>query len=282
MNEEIAKKVTDAILSLKSEANYIKDYIVPILTPFLSAILGYMVARFSFGRSEKIKQTSLNIENGNKVFLKVVDIQDSLIALKLNYFNKIDNDPINRIIGYHYIVSTMASIKVDISSISFLINKFDPNDKTKSWYNIRRINMLFENYNTFVVLFNEKNKLSREFQDKINAKKGNGEITYAEIFNYGGNDLVPKLISFNEKAIYFLDDLLKESMNFLESYEKIMKSAIDYKLVYKQARIFSYMSPDKEQDIYKRSVDVNYSMLAKISEMDEEFWKKELDFGYER
>ncbi|HAU5007659.1 MULTISPECIES: hypothetical protein [Proteus] len=280
--KEIAKQVTNAILSLKSESNYVKDYLVPILTPFLSAILGYLVARFSFGRSEKIKQTALNIENGNKIFLKVADIQDSLVAVKLNYYNKINDDPHNRIIGYHYIVSNMEMIKVDISTISFLINRFDPSDEAKSWYNIRRINMLFDNYNAFVMLFNEKNELSNEFQNRINSNKGNGKITSEEIWKYGGNDLIPKLISLNEKAIYFLDDLLKESIDFLESYEKIVKSSVDYKLVYKQARIFGYVSPDKEQKIYKRVIDVNYSALAEISGIDEEFWRKELDFGYER
>lgn len=261
----------------------IKDYVIPMVTPFATAFGGYYSAKWASSLSDNIKSEVRNVENANFVFYDVMSINESLISIKLNYKNDLSPNPIQRIFDYLYIINSPKKIKNESRALSFFGKKMDVSDGYSyddSWFNVRRINMLIENYNVFIDMFNKRNDLRLIFQNRL-IESCRNEVSTSEIISKC-EDIIFNLLDLNEKCIYFLDDLLIESSDFLKNYNKTLSAVVNKKLIKKRIGLLAYVGNQKTDEALVRCIDVDYSSLSKLTDKPENFWRNNLNFGYRR
>ncbi len=88
--------IVKAIEGLHQGSSIFKDYILPIFTPFLSAILGAGVAFLTMNRQELMQNEKNKIDVCNKWILNIENARLHLAGIKQNYLGQLTDDPIQR------------------------------------------------------------------------------------------------------------------------------------------------------------------------------------------
>ncbi|MBD3670358.1 MAG: hypothetical protein HUJ29_06245 [Gammaproteobacteria bacterium] len=170
MHEETTQLI-EAVRSLKSVSDPLKDYIVPFATAFFSALLGAFVAYLTIAHQDKVRQEQYKVRTANNWLLKAEGAMQSLIALKHNYHGKLTANPYQRTLTTRAFIHNTKALEIDISELSFIVpKKGDTEALDDKWRSIGRIRAILHNYNFVISLWDKRAEAGRPLVEKIVSK----------------------------------------------------------------------------------------------------------------
>ncbi len=281
------KQLIDAILELKQEPSYFKDYLFPIVSAFFSSILGAAIAYFTLRWQENIKIEKEKMDIANKWLLIAEGARSNLLAIKSNYHGKLDRNPFNRLGLIPTILIEDNPIEVKYHELSFVVPTAKPNENTyPKWSQIPRFRAMIENYNHAIALWKQRNILSEEFKDKLIQAHGNAIIdgfSLEHALAAVGRPFLIKFIDLTERLVKLTDDLVIEIDDFLDNFPKYAKTRIRYKRLKRYGSVLTYSNSDNNAllDIIKKSPEADFSRYEALFGESHETISKRHQTGYE-
>lgn len=88
--------IAKAILMLKADVDYTKDYVFPYCIIFLSALMGGLTAYYINNRQEKIKIETEKFNSANTLMMVSFQMINTLVGIKSSYIGLRSRNPILR------------------------------------------------------------------------------------------------------------------------------------------------------------------------------------------
>lgn len=235
-NEQL---IAEAILQLKQESNPLKDYIFPITMALFSSLIGAVVGYRVYLRQDKLLNEKKKLDIANKWILLANEIQQDLIAIKVNYFNKLNKDPYDRVFYIPTIILNSKNYNFEYQELSFIENL-----NFSKYAHIPYLRSIFEGYINTVSIWGKRNELNNEIKDQIiKFIPRNG--TYFDVDKHLIQEAVDQskfaaLIDLTEMVIRYTDDLIVELELLINELPKISKKVINIKLLANYNTILEY------------------------------------------
>ena len=282
------KELISAIESLKQETNYFKDYLFPIVSALFTSILGAAIAYLTIRRQETIKIEKDKINAVNKWTLAAEQARSKLISIKYNYYGKLTNHPLQRVLVIPNIIYQANQIEERYDDLSFIVPKAKTKQKDTwpKWSQINRISAMISNYNHILMLWGKRNDHIQDFKDETLKKyPGNAfhDIDLKSVQEILSPPKTVILIDITERLIKLTDDILIELDDFLTKFPKYVKSKIDVKRLKKFGTILEYSNDgnDKLLSILERMPEVDFSIVEQLFGQSADAIKKRHETGYE-
>ena len=301
MTEEWSQLIK-AIIELKPDQNLLKDYLWPIITGLLSALVGFLIAQWTIKHQEFIQLTKTKLDNGNSLALLIYQAQAKLIAIKKNYAKKLSdknpgfNDPTFRLLSIprmerndllEFKVESVIFIldnnqrKLNIweKAITNKINSIEPH--TLNWKNLSRILSMIENHNQCQIVLEKRTNLFNSIIEILSKNTTSNSINEDFLKTITPPQLLKEAIDLTELLIIMIDDLIIEMSSFLNEFPKLMNATIDTKKIRQYGTVLSFEIPEGTEFLYnERCGSVNYEDLQKIlGEDDLNFITKKYKHG---
>jgi len=277
------KALVDAIDSLRQSSSLIKSYVWPLIPAVITSAIGFYIASYNFKSQEKIRADVKKIENANKFVVQIDSAFQSLISVKSSYMNRIDDDPISRVLSIAEITNQFSDIN-GVEELVFLARGNKSRDGQPyyvSWNNIPRINAMVGNYKYLLQRIEARNILRREFE--IYAKLNE---TGQAVLNLGalepiGWSLLKRLVNSNECIIALIDGLILEFNSFLCGITKAIEASIEMRKVKHIVMLVVFKNNIPfVQGTLQPTLRPDYDKLSKLLDVDITYAKEMFDTGY--
>lgn len=255
--------IAKAILMLKTDVDYAKDYVFPIALSFFSALIGGVTAYYINSRQEKIKMESEKLNSSNSLMMIFFQMINTLVAIKNNYIGMTYKHPLQRALAINEILFNTNEVNFDISRLVFIkkvptanktffnkmlfVMKYKllkreqpmPSDEelSNTWRNIARIDACLFNYNFVIKSLLIRNELDSNIRGQlskvVNARKPVLELDFCSINNEIGAGELAKYIGLTESLVSLIDFLIKEIDSFIIAFSEIAESNIELSKVNK-------------------------------------------------
>ncbi len=287
MNSKI-ELLIQAVNDLKGSSSIAKDYIYPIVIPFLSAFVGVAAAKLTFRHQERVRAEINKVNALNKLIIQVGEARSALLAIKHNYKNLSETNFIERALRIPPIIITDYKLESNASELTFLVDvdtDYDAAEYDKTWINIARVGMLISNYHQVFTMLSKRNELCLDIMESIASLKERNNVTtwhsveFKSLIEVVGKT---KLISFcdlTQSFISFLDDVLTEANDFMCNFPGQAREKIDLKLIKGYCSVLSYQVNDY---LMKRTIDPDYQFIADAMGVTIDEAKGRYDFGFKR
>lgn len=286
MNNEIDLLIK-AIESLQQESNIFKDYMFPIVSAFLSAVLGAGVAFITMKRQDLIQIEKNKIDVCNQWILNIENARLHLTAIKQNYHGNLTDDPIKRFFQIPSILIKPFFLADDLSGLAFIAKKSKKiKIENEKWLQLTRISVMVQNYNSLINIWEKRNNLERPLRERLlkeSSSKAYAQIDYQQIVSIIGLADLVALIDLTELAVKNTDDLIIELYDFLIKFPKLAKPFIKKNIIKHYGSILTVEPNDNPMfyDILKRSPEVNCDILSELIGKSPESIKARYKTGYE-
>ncbi len=257
--------IVQAIEGLHS--NLIKDYILPVGTVLTSGLLGVGVAYYTVNQQEHTKIQIEKIKAINNTLLKALEVRDGLIAIKQNYFGKISDEPINRMLTVPPILLTTSKIDIDLGALSFIAPSVDTTDVHK-FESIGYISTIFSNYNILLDAWDKRNTIIEGLMPQIIPLLGQ-PLDFKKIQEILGRGNIKLLSELTERVLHLTDDILKGVSEFLIGFGELAKRNIDKRVTKKFGNVLTIVLPDLSKlsplgDLNTNIPEVNFDQLSEL------------------
>jgi hypothetical protein len=275
-------ELVKAIYSLKSDENYFKDYVLPVLTLLLSSLisagLAYKIARMTNDKAERIKHEKQKVTICNTWTLQAELCIQRLISIK-EHFKYLDSQPYQRtLVIPPIILNEKVRPTLPLADLSFVTSPLNKGDF--KWRQITYINLMFENYDYLISLVTKRTLLREELSKllflntEFNQKKG---VTSSLDDAIKIMDLpsLCLLLQLTEHVIVMTDDLILMFNDFIYEFPDMVESQIDSKILGKAMAILKF---DKSKNEYRnqfmpRSPLADFTSLSEITGLSMEMLK---------
>jgi hypothetical protein len=279
-------QVVQAIESLQQEPNIFKDYIFPIASAFFISMLGAGIAYFSLRSQEKIQIEKEKMNNTNKWMFLLEEAQATLIAIKGNYYNKLSDNPVQRISAIPSILFNAQPINEKLESLSFIVKKANADVDPEKWSQIFRIRSMVNNYNYLIDLWNQRNEIERPMKEKLMAQFSNQayiNISEQEAIEAIGPAKTVLLIDLTERLVRLTDDILIEINDFLINFPIYAKSRISTKRLKRFGSVITYSNNGNELllAMLAKTTKPNFSSVEILFGETSEEIEQKMKTGYE-
>lgn len=256
--------IAKAILMLKTDVDYAKDYVFPVALSFFSALMGGITAYYINNRQEKIKAEREKLNSSNSLMMISFQMINTLVAIKGNYIGLRFKNPLQRALAINEILFNASEVNFDIGRLSF-IKKIPTSNKTllqkwsfffkykmlnrqlhmpsdeeiaKTWRNIARIDAFLFNYNFALNILHVRNKLDADVRERLskisNARRPVLEFNLDQINEVIGAAELSKYIDLTENLVSLIDFLIKEIDSFIIEFPQIAESNIELTKINKE------------------------------------------------
>jgi len=278
--------IVKAIESLQQESNLFKDYIFPIASAFFTSILGAGIAYFSLRNQENIQIEKEKMNNTNKWTFSFEKAKATLIAIKVNYYTELTDNPIQRMSVIPSILFNSDPISEKLEQLSFIVKKADENVSPAKWSQILRIRAMVNNYNQLIDLWNQRNSIERPIKEKLVAQysvQGHVNMSEQEVIEAIGASKVVLLIDLTERVIRLTDDMLIEINDFLINFPPYAKSKIKTKRLKRFGSVITYSVNDNKLllNMLARTPKPNFSSVESLFGETSEEIERKMKTGYE-
>lgn len=285
--EEQLNLLIKAVESLKQEPNLFKEYIFPIVSAFLSAIFGALIAYSTLKRQESLKLEKDKIDTANQWTLDIQKARSCLISIKQNYYRDLSDVPTQRLGETPTIFLKAEPIPENYHSLGFIV----PRSKKKSsdnqkWAQISRIDTLVSNYNLLLNMWSKRNEINEHFKRSLMATYGNRAfhlLTLDDAVTAFGHAGMVVLLDLNERCIKLTDDLIIEANDFLENFPSVAKKKINLKKVkgYSQLLTYSHDNNEKFLEMLTPIPQPDYSTVTELFGESADVLRERHSTGYE-
>lgn len=256
--------IAKAILMLKTDVDYAKDYVFPVALSFFSALMGGVTAYYINNRQEKIKAEREKLNSSNSLMMISFQMINTLVTIKGNYIGLHFKNPLQRALAINEILFNAREVNFDIGRLAF-IKKIPTSNKTflqklsfflkykvlnrqphmpsdeeiaKTWRNIARIDALLFNYNFVLNSLVVRNKLDADVRERLskisNARRPVLEFHLDKINEVIGAAELSKYIDLTENLVSLIDFLIREIDSFIIEFPLIAESNIELTKVNKE------------------------------------------------
>ncbi|TVL22753.1 hypothetical protein AYI92_03135 [Shewanella xiamenensis] len=284
MNEEI-DAIVKAINGLHQETNYFKDYVFPIASAFFTSILGAAIAYITIKDQDFKSNERSKLNTANKWIVLVEEARANLLAIKSTYNDNLSDHPIHRMSNIKEIVFYANPITENYDTLSFIALK-KKGDKLHKWGDIPRLRAMINNYNYLIKLWDERNKLYRNINQKILTNFGNGsgcfDISIENIIKCMGEADICALINITERAVKLTDDLIIEQNDFLINFPRHVRTLINTKKIKDYGAVLGYSNNGNEGllKLLEKSKKPSFESVEVIFKMKKEEIEKMHFTGY--
>lgn len=263
-----------AIEGIKSEADWIKDYIYPIVLAFMSAVMGSLFGYFVIIKREQDETEKAKIDATNKLLLEAIDCFHDLEAIKCNYLGKLTDNPAQRLVCVPPILMHHRPSNPEFAGMFYLAKEASKifenrtfQETQNNFANIPRIKLIFENYNTALEMWKTRNELVLPVFEAIvsgNSATGVANVRFEDMVRPVGHAKIAQLVDLNEKVLSLTDDLLADFMKLMMELPKISEQLISKKIMEQYGQVFKpEFSPETQATVSKK-VPVNQEALSRI------------------
>lgn len=285
--------IAKAILALKQDGNFLKDYIFPIAMSLFSALVGGCVAFFINMTQDSRKRERERYFNANKLIFKVVDCSNFLVSAKSNYLSLQSRNPYERAFLIPEMLIRTETVSFDISDYGFISNRKTCNftlpekvyrffyfkilkkpsdgmskeELGKSWRNLARINALIYNYNLILFYIEKRNKLDEVMREVLMnyLDKEPATSVYDACEKCFSRKSIINLIDISEMIISLIDHLIIEMDSFIKEFPLVAESNIELSMVGKGVKVIKV---DNNRPMYLKCLEPvekpDFNELAKI------------------
>ena len=272
---EDATLIVEAINNLKQSPDYIKDYILPIITLILGAIisasLAYFIARRTNDRAESIKVEMRRASVINNYSLQAEFCIQSLICIKSFYQGKLDDDSFRRLATIPPIEGEFALKNLaDITELVFITT--DEYMKGSRWNQITYINLIFENYKALTKMIKRQKNLKSNLHQRI-SDLGTSNISLNIVLNEFGKAQTIELMQLTEQIIILVDDLLLFFNDFIQQFPNLAKQRLRKDMPKGIYTILNFGSSEKSSErskFFVRSPILNTKIFCELSGLSKE------------
>ena len=141
-------------------------------------------------------------------------------------------------------------------------------DNKKTYLNISRIKLLFENYNTLLEMWKTRNELALPIFEKVvfgTSGTGVSKVTFATAVALVGHGKIAQLMDLNEKTLSLTDDLLEGYVKLMDELPEVSELFISEKVMRKHGRVIRCDITGVPEKLLAK-VPVNEEMLNDILE----------------
>ncbi|MDX5340009.1 MAG: hypothetical protein LPK25_13350 [Cyclobacteriaceae bacterium] len=263
--------LVESINNLKQEPSFVKDYIWPIVTGLLAAVVGAATVYWTIRHQEKFHIEKEKINSGNLLMLKVIEAQANLVAWKQNYINDLREDiplfdePIRRLLATPRQISDNTAIEFKIELIVFTVRKISKDENIAKWQNLTRVMSMISNFNQLQLILSKRSIKYESIVEILARNLRSNKTNPSEIQQLIPNDLLKETIDLTEKAIVMIDDVIIEMDSFIKCFSEILKLNIDKLAAKRYGSIMVTVPPPEEYSyLYERCGEVNYQRLSEI------------------
>lgn len=285
MSDEI-QLLVEAIKSTKPDENVFKDYIFPISTAFFSSLLGGAVAYLTLKHQDAVLFEKEKLNTINKFMIIGTEaIQSSLCSIKGNYFEKLNEDPYQRMLKTPPIIGEYARITEPLDGLYFISPKIQNGKPNFSkWSQIGLIHALFKNYNLVIEIWKKRNELDARVRAKLLTTYSNEAFTSVTKdmirASVSAADLV-QLIDFTEQAVKLTDDLILETNDFLENFPIFAESKIKMHKIRNYGTILKIKNTRENTYLHTKCCPAKYELISDLFGLSADDIKKRYYTGYE-
>lgn len=284
MSDEI-QLLVDAIKSTKPENNLFKDYIFPIATAFFSSLLGGAIAYFTLKHQDNVQFEKEKLNTINKFMIIGTEATQTLCAIKSNYFEKINDNPFQRMLKTPPIMGEYSKIAESLSGLYFISPKMENGKPNHSkWSQIGLIHALFKNFNLALNIWEKRNELDMRVRSKLLTTYSNeafGSVTEEMIRKtIPAVDLI-QLIDLTEQAIKLTDDLIIETNDFLENFPTLAESKVKMRIIRRYGTILKIKNTRENTYLHTKCCEANYEIVSDIFGLSANDLKRRYHTGYE-
>ncbi|WP_462151117.1 hypothetical protein [Pseudoalteromonas xiamenensis] len=286
--EEKFELLIRAVESLKQEPNIFKDYIFPIVSAFLSALFGALIAYFTLKRQESLKIEKEKLDAANKWTLDIQKARSSLIAIKQNYFKDLSSNPTQRVGSVPTILIKAENITESYADLGFIVpTEAEMKKEDLKWAQISRVDTLVSNFNALLTMWNHRNRVNEEFKLAILKTFGDGpylNLTLEDAVAAFGQSGMIILIDITERCLKLTDHLIIETNDFLENFPYVVEKKISLKRLKKYSQLLKYHHDGNEKflEMLELMPETDYSTVTAIFGETEEQLKERHLTGYEQ
>jgi hypothetical protein len=257
-----AEMISKAILNLKNNSDFVKDYIFPICMSFFSALLGALVGYLLYKRQVLVGYEELKFNAAMDVIFKYNSCLNSLVTVKSNYISVQTDDPIQRAMNFHRLVLTDEKVNEDVLSLSFILGKpyrksiwtrkkKTISDEALSWANVTRVRTNLSNYNHALALLNVRSDRDSEIREilmkTLKQDDPKLKVSNEQILQIIGKTNMSVYIDLTEQCIALIDMLIQEMHFFLVSFPELANENLNTSLIKHRGSLPEYKA---EKELY--------------------------------
>lgn len=286
--EEQLNLLIKAVENLKQEPNLFKEYIFPIVSAFLSAIFGALIAYLTLKRQESLKLEKDKIDTANQWTLDIQKARSCLISIKQNYYRDLGDVPTQRLGATPTIFLKTEPIPENYHSLGFIVPSANKKNSDKQkWAQISRIDTLVSNYNLLLNMWSKRNEINEQFKRSLMATYGNRafhSLSLDDAVRAFGHAGMVALLDLNERCIKLTDDLIIEANDFLENFPAVAKKKINLKRVegYSQLLTYSHDNNEKFLEMLAPIPQPDYSTVTELFGESADVLRERHSTGYEQ
>lgn len=266
--------LSDAVQQIQDtakEANngsWLKDYIMPIGTLFLSAAIAYSSAKSGYKWQDKFLTNKLKIDTINKTFMGFQNVQGTLLSLKENYANKLSSHPLQRIAVMPQMIYSFTPLQINYEHLLQVIMGNDDNLHGNPWVHIASYISVQDQFNQLDRIIQERNNFDYQVKDSLARQFNRKYFTFGEILQNIDAITIHKYIELTESIINMIDNLIISTDDFLKNFPKIANDLMGdhkskyYKIVkgYKNdsesAKLLQQRTPPLDLDLTEQIISV--------------------------
>lgn len=272
-------QLISVLKQLKPEPDVFKDYIFPVVTLTMSAVLGWAIASYSFRRQEDLQIEKEKLLNANRWTLWAEHAFHDLLTLKTTYVAAIGDNtsPLLRTILVKPLRTNAKLIDGDYSGLSFIFPDARAKESDVSeWSDIHRIRSMFENYNLAIETWKFRDSLMQEILEVLFKKVPAGTffvIDEPQIMRDAPQKDLSAAIMMTEQLIKLTDGLLIELFNFTVHFPFLVSQSINLKRLRRYGKLAGNFNADFELIAEKnliRTLEPDYKWLSKYMHKSEQ------------
>jgi hypothetical protein len=277
----LASSISD--ISGKLEQMYSKswwwDFTVPIITAAIVAVIAsgftYLITKKLQDKSDKaaaerysqnqlIERENSNREAINEVILLANSCYTTLIAIRDNYSNRLTTDLHERILEVPVIKGVIfGAVDFRVLTRLFFVTP-RKEESVKKWSQITQMEMMFSNYNTLMAIWEERNALRQDYQDKVFAEGLHNVEDVKEISKNIPPYITQCLIQTTERCISLTSELQIDLDDFIGNFKEAFDLKLNKKLP-KDLLVDVFHVDDenlaKRREIFSKEAKADFSVM---------------------
>lgn len=253
MEQYQVDSIIDAIKGINESGSIVKNYVLPVLLPMLSAFLSYFISVRVFNRQEIVKAEKRKVDVVNQSMCKLFSALTTLLQVKSNYYDGVcaSSNPIERALMFPVVVIYGTPISIDVSELTCFISegKVANSGKYKNMeVDIIMIEDLLRRYNSLLEAIKLRNDFDKECRGKIISAAGSpvpsARMKNDDIVNVIGASDAAYYVDLTERLMLMIDGLLNDIHSLLKEFPLYSESKINKKLTRGYAQILKFEGLD--------------------------------------
>jgi len=241
--------LVNAIESLRSADHVFKDYVYPVIAPFLATLLGawagYTASVKKQGRDNDIQK----LQSLNRLLLQAESCFHCLVSIKENYSETIGSKPL-RGMSFGPLVLDYEKASTDVSNLVFLTKTLEVDSKNininrLAFNNLARIKQIFHNFNQVLAIWEQRNIEAKPIFEELR-KEANAcvvaDANVNELFKIVEKEDVAVVCHLSENGFKFTDDGLKELLGLMQELPELAKGCFKEVFLKEEGGIISYVN----------------------------------------